>query len=274
MLQSSVTKDYIALKNRLDNDQEFQQSWAKLNNEKRQYWEKYLQALLLPYKTDSMLNNFVTNRAVTGAFGEALVRALIQKMLPHLRISTGAILRLSDHLYLEERTIDYDKIPQGDLIIWDPSVIPAAIEIGDFAVVSNLAARGVIEVKRTNTAVKKTQEKLKEWQKYLSMVPLHEDEIFMDCAPNILGVVIKHKSSLLEEEPLPNMWDERRVSPVMVRLFKNDYSEDIDGFLALIFFLAHIAKQPQKTYFNKLKQLDSRLTEMENLIHQRWRIGM
>ena len=260
MSQSNDTQNYSVLKNRLNRDQELQQSRAKVHEESRQYWEKYLQTLLKPYKApNSMLNEFVTNTDVTGLFGEALVRSLIQRMLPHLRISTGAILRLGNYIRVKEQKIKYSKIPQGDLIIWDPSVLPAAIDVGDFALVSNLAARGVIEVKRTNKTIKQTREKLREWQKYLTKVPMHHEyELSMDCAPNILGVVIKHRTSLSEEAPSPSMWDERRGSPVMVRLFKNDYSEDIDGFLTLIFFLAHIAKQPQKTYFNEIKRLKSR----------------
>jgi hypothetical protein len=270
MAQSNTTQDDV-VQRWLEQDSEYQRELAKFNKEKRQYWKKYLQTLLRPYKTDSMLNQFVTNRAVTGAFGEALVRKLIQQMLPHLRISTGAILSLRDHVNLEEQDIKYDKIPQGDLIIWDPSVLPAAIDVGDFALVSNLAARGVIEVKRTNTSIKQTREKLGKWRQYLSRVPmLHGNKMFMDCQTNILGVVIKHRNSLCEEEPLPEMWDWKNrfgKPPVMVRLFGTKYSEDIDGFLTLIFFLAHIAKQPEKMYFGKVKQLEERVRKLEETKH-------
>jgi hypothetical protein len=123
------------------NDDNFQE---KLDAEKRQYWEKYFDALVIPFKTDSVLNKFVTNRDITGAFGEALVRSFIKKMLPHLSISTGTIISLRDHIYLEKQTIEYDKIPQADLIIWDSSILPPIFDVGDFALIPDIAARGIL----------------------------------------------------------------------------------------------------------------------------------
>lgn len=234
----------------------------KIEKEIPEYWRNYMKGILLPYKIDSVLKYFTSNSAVTGDFGEALIRSFIRSMLPHLRISTGSVVKVSNRTHSEK----YSTLPQGDLIIWDPSLLPAVIDVEDFALVSNLAVRGVIEVKRGNADIPDTRQQVKKWMDYLSDVPTDlTAKQYMNC--NVLGVVITHNSPLHKKVPLPNMWDERQQDPIVIRLFDNkDYSEDVDGFLTLIYFLSHIAKQPQKVCFDEIKELKFQIADVENMI--------
>src|SRR5271167_3978705 len=84
-----------------------------------EYWDAYAKAFAQPLQANSLLSRFVTNSNVTGAYGEAWVRSMTRNMLGHrFRISTGAVIKSSD----KDRGLD---IPQCDLIVWDPSELPA-----------------------------------------------------------------------------------------------------------------------------------------------------
>src|SRR5437879_2959525 len=115
--------------------------WSVLD----EYWKLYAQAFAQPFQANALFSNFVTNPAVTGAYAEEYVRSMIKGMLGHrFRISTGAVIRSQDKTRAAS-------VPQCDVIVWDPSELPAIFESGEFALVPLFSVRAVIEVKRTGT---------------------------------------------------------------------------------------------------------------------------
>ena len=64
-----------------------------------EYWEKYAQAFAAPLGANGLIGDFVRNSAVTGAYAEAWIRQFAARMLPGLRVSTGAIVRTTDDLH-------------------------------------------------------------------------------------------------------------------------------------------------------------------------------
>jgi len=80
------------------------------------YWKSYARAFSHPFQTDGLLSDFVTNPAITGAYAEAYARSTINSMLSdRFRVSTGAVIRACDKMR------DLRKVPQCDVIVWDPS---------------------------------------------------------------------------------------------------------------------------------------------------------
>jgi hypothetical protein len=99
-------------------EQEANDRWAVW----REYWKAYAQAFAQPIQADGLLSHFVTNPNVTGAYAEAWVRSTTRNMLgSRFRISTGAVIRACDR----GRELS---VPQCDLIVWDPSEMPAIFE--------------------------------------------------------------------------------------------------------------------------------------------------
>src|SRR4026207_139102 len=68
-----------------------------------------------------------------------------ESMVIGLRLSTGAVIRTTDIL----KARHLQSVPQSDLILWDPTELPALFQSGDFALVHIQAARAIIEIKRT-----------------------------------------------------------------------------------------------------------------------------
>ena len=92
-----------------------------------EYWDLYARAFGQPLQANGLFSGFVKNPHVTGAYAEAWIRSMTRSMLGHrFRISTGAVIRACD----KKRS---GHVPQCDLIVWDPSEMPAIFESGDFA---------------------------------------------------------------------------------------------------------------------------------------------
>lgn len=193
------------------------------------FWKSYAEAFAHPLKSGGLLNKFTTNSNVTGAYAEAWVRFMVKSMIPpQFRISTGTVIRSMD----QKRGLQ--SIPQCDIIIWEPSELPALFEQGDFALVPFHSARAIIEVKRTKRSIPDFKKQLEKQQKLL----LHE------YRSNILGVVINHQKSLFDGEVEPD-WltnQERRNKPAMVRLLSDSQEPDVDEVFAFIYFLSQVAK--------------------------------
>lgn len=192
------------------------------------YWSDFAEAFIHPLTVNGLLNNFVTNPTVTGAFGESWVKFIVKSMLPRYRVSTGAIIRAGDRI-----RNNLQSIPQCDLIVWDPSELPAVFEQGDFALVPIFSARAIIEVKRTCSDISGLEHQIKEQQRYLHP----------RSRANILGVVISHRKPLFEGTFRPN-WlndDRWRTKPAITRLLDDEHKPDVNGIMAFIYFLAQIA---------------------------------
>jgi hypothetical protein len=190
----------------------------------REHWVKYAEAFAHPIQADGLVSNFVTNSAVTGAYAEAWVRWVTKNMLSHrFRISTGAVIRPSDKIRGLRR------VPQCDLIVWDPSEMPAVFECGEFALVPLSATRAVIEVKRNGNREKLTEQlrKLQGGGPY-----------------PVLGVFITHREPLFDQPECRPDWLELpkyRVQPPITRLLDAGHKPDTNGVIAFIYFLAQVA---------------------------------
>ena len=199
------------------------------------YWRRYADAFAAPLRTNDQLGAFISNTAVTGAYAEAWLRSLIGSQLINLRISTGAIIRTSD----ETHSRDLRTLPQSDIIIWDPSELPALFVAGDFALVHAQSARAIIEIKRSATDAEGMQEQLKK-QRHRLLVPYRR---------NVLGVVLSGPRSLHEVSIVPD-WvsrlDPTSAVPVVRLLADDQPTADADGIFALIYFLNHVVKHPEK----------------------------
>jgi hypothetical protein len=192
-----------------------------------QFAAAYAQALAQPLQTDGLLNRFVTNRAVTGAYAEAWIGRHVRSMLGlKFRISTGAVVRASDSRR------DLSKVPQCDVIIWDPSELPAVFETGDFALVPLHSVRAIIEVKRTTSNVDGFQDQLK---KRRSLLPRRRP---------LMGVVVRHSTSLFPSEACSPDWFEHwnwTGDLPITRMLDGAGNADTDGVHALTYFLAQVA---------------------------------
>jgi hypothetical protein len=203
--------------------------WAVFDD----YWKMYAQAFAQPFQANALFSNFATNPAITGAYAEAYVRLMIKSMLgQHFRISAGAVTRSQD------KTRGLFSVPQCDVIVWDPSELPAIFECGDFALVPLCAVRAIIEVKRTGTSGER--EKLTEQLKNRrSLLPN------MDF---LLGVFVDDDDPQPwfndERKPRPDWledyWLNNRRKPPVTRLLHNN-TPDTNGIMAFIYFLAQVA---------------------------------
>ena len=200
-----------------------------------EYWDLYARAFVQPLQANGLLSAFVTNPCVTGAYAEAWLRSMARNM-PGLRyrISTGAVIRANDS------TRD---VPQCDLIVWDPSEMPAIFESSEFALVPIFATRAIIEIKRTGTRAErqKLTEQLKARQNLLRTVSQ------MDF---VLGVILNDKDDSQplfdDEHPPTENWLQERLDPPVIRILC-DNQPDRNGIMAFIYFLAQVASwQPAR----------------------------
>jgi len=148
------------------------------------FWGRYAQAFAQPLQSNGSLAGFVAEQNVTGAYAEAWVRSMTRNMLGHrFRTSTGAVIRESD------ADGGLKHVPQCDLIVWDPSELPAIFEAGEFALVPIAAVRAIIEIKRACSTLETLVQQL---------------ETRRQCVPDIqhvLGIIIAHPEPLLAPVP-------------------------------------------------------------------------
>lgn len=190
------------------------------------YWEKYAAAFAHPIEANGLVSRFVTNAAVTGAYAETWIRSMTRSMLGHrFRISTGAVIKPSDARQ------SLKKVPQCDLIVWDPSELPALFEEDDFALVPYLSVRAVIEIKRRIST---------KHEDFLRQVETREKLVPTRLA---LGVVVQHGKNLFQLPVAPNWLEWRKTKPnvtPVTRLLDRHGKPDTNGVLAFIYFLAQI----------------------------------
>src|SRR6266542_1076383 len=111
-------------------------AWHEYRDE---YWDLYTQAFAQSLQANGLFSSFVTNPCVTGAYAESCVWSLTRSMLGHrFRLSTGAVIRPCD------RGRGLSSVMQCDLIVWDPSEMPAIFESSEFALVPLFATRAII----------------------------------------------------------------------------------------------------------------------------------
>lgn len=200
------------------------------------YWKLYAQAFALPFQDNALFSSFATNTAITGAYAEAYVRSMIKGMLgQRFRISTGAVIRSQD------KTRGLASVPQCDVIVWDPSELPAIFECGEFALVPLFSVRAIIEVKRTGTKSEREAliQQLKERQ---SLLPTMSDMNFL------LGVFVNDDdpqpwfsdARKPREDWLEDYWTNNPGRPPLTRILHNN-EPDTSGVMAFIYFLAQVA---------------------------------
>ena len=147
---------------RMKGESKLSDTWKAREN----YWNLYARAFAQSLGANSLLSSFVTNPNVTGAYAEAWIRSMARNMLGHrFRISTGAVIRSCDNI----PSRGLSKVSQCDLIVRDPSEMPAIFECSEFALVPLFATRAVIEVKRTGNKAEREElaEQLKKRQNLL-----------------------------------------------------------------------------------------------------------
>ena len=88
------------------------------------------------------IHRFTKNPDVLGAYAEASLRSLVQKVVFPLRVCTGAVIS-------EQLCSEPEKVPQIDTIIWSPSPAPAIYTAGDFGLVPRGSVFGIMEIKRS-----------------------------------------------------------------------------------------------------------------------------
>jgi hypothetical protein len=192
-----------------------------------QFWSEYAQAYAHPLLHNELLSRFTSNTAVTGAYAESWIWKLASEMLPKFKVSTGCIIHASD------RALRRGKQPQIDLIVWDPSELPAIFECGNFALVPSFSVRGVIEVKRSCKNLKKFESQL---EKQRSEIPAKYQKY-------ILGVLVKHHENPFPEKPFPKWCNELGTAcpPPITRIIDSQDEVDRDGVFALIYLLSQIS---------------------------------
>lgn len=103
-----------------------------------EHWNLYARACAQYLGANDLLSSFVTNPNITGAYAEAWMRSMARNMLGNrFRISTGAVIRSTDNA----PSRGLSKVSQCDLIVWDPSEMPAIFECSEFALVPFLRPR-------------------------------------------------------------------------------------------------------------------------------------
>jgi hypothetical protein len=198
-----------------------------MSDKVNQFWNEYAQAYAHPLLHNELLSRFTSNTAVTGAYAESWIWKLASEMLPRFKVSTGCIIHASD------RARGRGDQPQIDLIIWDPSELPAIFECGNFALVPSFSVRGVIEVKRSCNDLKKFE----------SQIINQRNEIPAKYQKYILGILVKHHINLFPDKPFPKWCDEfdTTCAPPITRILDNQGQVDRDGVFALIYLLSQIS---------------------------------
>lgn len=195
-------------------------------NDVHGFWKDYAEAFAHPLKSNGILSRFVQNPNITGAYAETWVRFLVKTMLPRFRLSTGTIIRPSDRVHKGKQN------PQCDLIVWDPTQLPALFEQGDFALVPTMSALAIIEVKRTCSNVEEFEKQLKE----------RRDCLLDWRQQNVLGIVVNHKDALFGAEATPDWIKVRGKTkpPAITRLLDEGNDADANGVFAFIYFLGQL----------------------------------
>jgi hypothetical protein len=114
-----------------------------------EYLDAFAEHLVHELRPALKIKQLTQNSVLLGAFTEAALRRLVNRMVHPMRVSTGAV-------------IDYPMpvtLRQIDIIIWAPYPAPALFDIEGFGLVPRSSAFGVIEVKRSNHS--KTVKELK-----------------------------------------------------------------------------------------------------------------
>ncbi len=150
------------------------------------------------------------------------------------RVSTGTVIGASDKL----RGLD---LPQCDLIVWDPSEMPAIFECAEFALVPLFSTRAIIEVKRTGTKPERRKliQQLNERRRFLCT---GSDMKF------VLGVFVNDNdpqpwfNDKLSSNWLEDYWVQNPGKPPITRLLYNN-KPDTNGIMAFIYFLAQVASR-------------------------------
>ncbi len=197
-----------------------------------EFWRRYADAFVLPLRGNALLGAFIRNPAVTGAYAEAWVKSLVESMAGQLHIATGAIIRPSD--VTAGRNLR--RLPQSDLILWDPRSMPPLFQTGGFALVHTQAARAIIEIKRTISSVADLEKQLAAPRRRL----------LREYRPNVLGVVVSNRRPL-HQGRVGRSWIARRTledPPPTVRLLDARGRADAEGILGLIYFLRHVVVAP------------------------------
>jgi hypothetical protein len=191
------------------------------------FWQLYADSFVAPLKSSELLKRFVTNPNVMGLYAEAWIRSLTRSMLPQFRISTGAVIRASDLQH------NLQEVSQCDLIVWNPSELPAIFEQGDFALVPTHSVHAIIEIKRSCSDIDSLTKQLQDRRKLLQV----------KCRQNLLGVVLEHSNSLFTGETAPNwLSDGRWIQEYpLVALLSNKMTPYENDIMALIYFLAQVA---------------------------------
>jgi hypothetical protein len=197
----------------------------------KEYWDAFARAFAHSIQANGLLAKFVRNPNVTGDYAEAWIRSMAKNMLGHrFRISTGAVIRSSDLIR------GLNPVPQCDLIVWDPSELPAIFESGEFALVPLFAARAIIEIERT----------------YKDNLPqqLKDRRDLLPAFGPVLGVVIDHPKPLFDQGLCAPDWLENfkhqaggydiTKDPPITSLL-NGGQPDTRGIMAFIYFLAQVA---------------------------------
>jgi hypothetical protein len=115
--------------------------------------------------------------------------------------------------------------------------LPSLFEVDDFALVSNQAARGIIEIKRSfDGDTEKFEDQLRRQQLCL----------LSEVRPNVLGVAVSHSKPLFDAEVDPR-WlrlnEERwHHAPAMTRLLDGEGKPDPNGVWVFIYFLSQLAR--------------------------------
>ncbi len=175
------------------------------------------------------------NSDLKGAYAEATVRQFIQRFITPMRLSCGSIA-------YEGNCGGY--LPQLDAIIWQPSPLPAALEVGDFAIVPRSAAVAFLEIKRSNySGVGKEINQCLQLEDEL--IPVIEGKDRWGGAPprRALGVICLHDDSK-SDAPLAGLLTSGQVAALLRRKNADSpYVPDTDAMLRLSNFLMGVRRR-------------------------------
>jgi hypothetical protein len=208
----------------------------------REYWDLYARAFAHPLQANGLLSGFVTNPNVTGAYAEAWIRSMTRNMLGNrFRVSTGAVIRETD------RTRGLGSLCQCDLIVWDPSEMPAILESSEFAVIPLFATRAIIEVKRTGSKAERENliEQLRDRQKLLPAASLMNFVLGVIVNDNDNPKPLFHNDCKPSPNWLEDYWLHSAGVPPVIRMLCND-EPDTNGIMAFIYFLAQVASYQKR----------------------------
>lgn len=198
------------------------------NREK--YWDLYARTLASSLQNE-LLSKCTNEPNVTGAYIESWIRMMARNVVGHrFRVSTGAVVRLNL------------KSPQCDLIIWDPSELPAFFELGDFALVPLLSVKAIIEIKRQggpkhrkDLAKQLNDRQDLQYKRHFTLGVFASDN---DPAPWF------DSEERVNDKWLGEYWETNDEPPVTRILNRNE--PDLPGIMAFIYFLTQVASQASR----------------------------